>query len=528
MGRLLSMVMAAAFAAGVGHAGAGAAEAQTLKWGSPREIGSLDPYSYGDTYALSVLNHVYEGLVRYNGKQQIEPALATAWTVVSPTIWRFTLRQGVTFHDGAPFGADDIIASLERITHPTSPMRGELHGFKSARKVDASVIEIELDSPNPLLLNDLTNVHIFNKAWLVANNSLLPTDAGKGVEGFATNNTNGTGPFKIVSRRRDTQTVFIRNAAWWDKPVHNLERIEFVPIVSAATRVAAMLSGEIDFTNAAPLQDLSRLSASPDIKVLQANEVRSTFFGFNWRQRLVESDVQDKNPLRDIRVREAMYRGIDIAAIQSRAMRGLSRSTGALVAPSIPGFTPELDERLPFDAAQARRLLAEAGYPNGFSFLMNCASDALINEEEFCQAVASMWSRIGLRPNLSIAPRSQQTPKRVRGEFDVVAFGWANEPTLDSSSLLTQVIHKKDAAAGVFNWGEWGDDRIDALNAQAAVENDAAKRTAMLTAAMKIAKDQHMFLPLHQQPMAWAARSRISSLVQNSDNKPRMWLTVMK
>jgi len=518
-------MMAAAVAA---LATCGVAEAKTLKWGAAREIVSLDPYSYGDTFTLSVLNHVYEGLVRYTGDLKIEAALAESWETVSPTTWRFKLRRGVKFHNGSEFDADDVIASLARVSHPTSPLKGNLPAYKSSRKIDSHTVEIEVDGPYPLLLNDLTNIYIFDKEWLEANNSTLPTDAGKGVEGFATNNANGTGPFRVESRRVDARTVFVVNPGWWDRPRHNITRIEFSPISSAATRVAAMLSGEIDFTNVAPLQDLPRLAATPEVKVLQTNELRTVYFAFNLRDALVESDVKDRNPLKDKRVREALYRAIDIDAVQRRAMRGLSRNTGSLVAPAIPGYVPALDARLPFDLDGAKKLLAEAGYPNGFSFVMNCQSDGLVNEEEFCQAVAAMWARAGLRPNLSLAPRSQQTPKRVRGEFDVISFGWANEPMIDAYSILIQVMRSKSGTGGVFNWGNWGDPRIDALIDKAGVELDAGKRIPMMTEALSIAKADHLFIPMHQQPMAWAMRSSVETMVQASDNKPRLWLTRMK
>ena len=517
-------LMAAAVAA---LATCGVAEAKTLKWGAAREIVSLDPYSYGDTFTLSVLNHVYEGLVRYTGDLKIEAALAESWETVSPTTWRFKLRRGVKFHNGSEFDADDVIASLARVSHPTSPLKGNLPAYKSSRKIDSHTVEIEVDGPYPLLLNDLTNIYIFDKEWLEANNSTLPTDAGKGVEGFATNNANGTGPFRVESRRVDARTVFVVNPGWWDRPRHNITRIEFSPISSAATRVAAMLSGEIDFTNVAPLQDLPRLAATPEVKVLQTNELRTVYFAFNLRDALVESDVKDRNPLKDKRVREALYRAIDIDAVQRRAMRGLSRNTGSLVAPAIPGYVPALDARLPFDLDGAKKLLAEAGYPNGFSFVMNCQSDGLVNEEEFCQAVAAMWARAGLRPNLSLAPRSQQTPKRVRGEFDVISFGWANEPMIDAYSILIQVMRSKSGTGGVFNWGNWGDPRIDALIDKAGVELDAGKRIPMMTEALSIAKADHLFIPMHQQPMAWAMRSSVETMVQASDNKPRLWLTRM-
>ncbi|MBM3573138.1 MAG: ABC transporter substrate-binding protein [Alphaproteobacteria bacterium] len=507
---------------------AGAVDAKTLKWGANREIVSLDPYSYGDTFTLAVLNHVYEGLVRYNDKLAIEPALATSWELASPTVWRFKLRQGVKFHDGGTLKADDVIASLERVSHPNSPLKGNLPAYKSSKKVDDHTVDIEVNDTYPLLLNDLTNIYIFNKDWLVKNNATLPTDAGKGVEGYATNNANGTGPFRVESRKPDAATVMVVNPNWWDKPRHNLTRIEFMPIASAATRVAALLSGEIDFTNLAPLQDLPRLSASPDVKVLQTNELRTVFFSFNMRDALFESDVKDKNPFKDKRVREALYRAIDIDALQRRAMRGLSRNTGAMVAPAIPGYAPEQDKRLPFDAEGAKKLLAAAGYPNGFSFNLNCMNDGYVNEEEICQAVAAMWSRVGLKPTASIAPRSTQLPKRVKGDFDVVTLGWANEPMIDAYSILIQVVHSKTGTAGVFNWGGWGSTQLDQIIDKSGTELDTPKRVKMMAEALQIIHDEILFLPLHQQPMAWAARKSVDTVVQLSDNKPRLWYTMMK
>ncbi len=522
----LAGTMALALSAFVGQAAP--VEAKTLKWGSAREIASLDPYSYGDTFTLAVLNHVYEGLVRYTGDLKIEPALAESWETVSPTVWRFKLRKGVTFHNGSTFNADDVIASLARVTHETSPLKGNLPAYKSSTKVDDYTVDIEVNGPYPLLLNDLTNIFIFDKEWLEANNATLPTDSSKGIKGYPTDNANGTGPFMVESRRADAKTVFVVNPKWWDKPKHNLTRIEFIPIASSATRVAALLSGEIEYTNVAPLQDLPRLTASPDVKVLQTNELRTVFFAFNLTDALVESDVKGKNPFKDRRVREALYRAIDIDAVQKRAMRGLSRNTGALVAPAIPGYTADMEARLPFDLDGAKKLLAEAGYPAGFSFLFNCQSDSLVNEEEFCQAVAAMWARAGLKPNLSLAPRSQQTPKRVKGEFDVISFGWANEPMIDAYSLLIQVLHSKSGTGGVFNWGNWGRPDIDALTDKAGVELDTAKRIPLMTEALKIAKAEHLFIPLHNQPMAWAIRSNVKTMIQATDNKPRLWLTEMK
>jgi peptide/nickel transport system substrate-binding protein len=201
---------------------AGPAMAETLRWGAQRDINSLDPYSFGDTFTLAVLNHVYEGLVRYDENLGIEPALAESWSVADDGVtWTFNLRQGVTFHDGAPFTADDVLASLKRVSHETSPLRGNLPAYESSRKIDDHTVEIVVNTTYPLLLNDLTNIYIFNADWLVANNAELPTDAAGGVEGYPTNNANGTGPFIVESRQPDARTVFVVNPDWWDEPRHN-------------------------------------------------------------------------------------------------------------------------------------------------------------------------------------------------------------------------------------------------------------------------------------------------------------------
>lgn len=499
-----------------------------LRWGAHKDIVSLDPYSYGDTFTISVLAHAYEGLVRYDEKLQIQPSLATSWEVLSPTMWRFHLRQGVKFHNGDPFTADDVLASFTRVSDPASPLRGNLPAYKGATKVDDYTLDVELTPNYPLLLNDLTNIVIFDKEWLVANNAEKPTDFGKGVEGYATNHANGTGPFMITERRPDAQTVFVKNPAWWDQPRHNIDKIVFTPIASPATRVAALLSGEIDFTNSAPLQDLPRLQASADLKVLASNELRTVFFLFNWGDKLQEDGAGGKNPFLDKRVREALYRAIDTDSLHKRVMRDLSRVTGSMVAPPIPGYVPTLDERMGYDPEKAKALLAEAGYANGFPFAFVCSNDDYINEEQLCQATAAMWSRVGLKPRIDIAPGSQQTAKFEGAKFDVGILGWANEPMLDSYSILVQVVHSKSGTAGVFNWGGWKPEGVDALIDQAGQTVDRTERLGLQAKALQILHDESIFLPLHQQPMAWATGKTVASVMQLSDNKARHWLSVMR
>jgi len=495
------------------------ASAETFRWGASRDIGSLDPYSYGDSFTLGVLNHVYEGLIRYDRDLKIEPALAVSWEVVSAKTWRFKLRQGVKFHNGADFTAEDVQASLVRVSDPKSPLKGNIPAYQGSRVIDAHTIEIDVAENYPLLLNDLTTIYIFDADWLKANNAQAPTDVGSGVEGYATHNANGTGPFKLERRQPDAKTVFTKFAGWWDKPKHNIDQIDFIPIASDATRVAALLSGDIDFTDKAPVQDIARLEASPNIKLLEGTDLRTVMIGFSQREQLLSGA---RNPMKDVRVRQAMQLAIDLDLIQKRVMRGKSRNAGALVAPQIPGYEASLDTPVKVDTDKAKALLKEAG-AEGFEFDFNC-TDTLVNEEQICQAVAAMWSRIGLKPKIDQGPRAVQTPKRSNGKVDVYTLGWATLPMLDTYSLTSQVLHTKEGTFGIFNWGGWSDKEFDKLTEASAVELDRNKRLSLETQSLKVAKDHALMIPLHQQPLTWATSAKVADFPLFSDNLPRLWL----
>jgi len=434
----------------------------------------------------------------------------------------------VKFHDGAEFTDEDVVASLARVSHETSPLRGNLPAYESSRVIDDHTVEIVVNTTYPLLLNDLTNILLFDAGWLKANNAELPTDAAAGVEGYPTSNANGTGPFIVESRQPDARTVFVVNPAWWDEPKHNITRIEFQPIASAATHVAALIGGDVVFVNAAPLQDLPRLESAPNVTVLAASELRTIFFGFNMREKLFSATDGSPNPFLDIRVREAVNLALDRNLLQSRVMRGLSRTTGSLVAPAIPGYSEALDIVLDFDPERAKALLTEAGYPDGFAFTLLCANNSFVNEEDICQATGSMLARVGITANLDILPGAQQRAKRSAAEFDMVILGWANEPMIDAYSILVQLFHSPSDARGVFNFGLWGNEKIDALTDASASELERPARIAMMNEALQEAKDQQMYVPLHQQPMVWATSDRVGNMLQLSDNKARLWYTMMK
>ncbi|MGC9369942.1 MAG: ABC transporter substrate-binding protein [Paracoccaceae bacterium] len=498
-----------------------------LRWGVVSDIPSVDPNSYSYTFTIAVQRHLYEGLVRYNQDMQLEPALATSWQVTSPTTWEFKLRQGVTFHDGSPFTADDVIASLERLTDPTSPVK-VLNAYRGSKKVDDYTVEIETTPNYPLLPNDLTTAMILDKEWMEEHDALLPTDVAKGVEGFASTHANGTGPFKLASRVPGQKTVFEANKDWWDTPVHNLDRVEMIPIASDATRLAALLSDQIDFTMAVPLQDIPRLDASGSIDLLKRPQTKTIFYFLNQGDKLYGSDL-DSNPFQDVRVRQALNQAIDIEAIHNKIMRGLSQISGSIIAPEIPGHIAALDERLPYDPDKAQELLAEAGYPDGFDFTFVCETGAYTNGEELCQAVSAMWSRIGLKPHLDLGPSNIQYAKYENQEFDVGIMGWANEPPLDSLSILAQLVHTRTGSLGAFNFGGWVVPGADAMIEEAAqLAGDREKRLALQGAALEASVKDASFVPLHQEVAVWAIGPKVESVFLGPDSKPRLWYTVME
>ena len=513
-------MISAALAAAIAAAAAPGA-AKTLRWSSQGDIATFDPYAHTESFTSNVQQHVYEPLVRRALDLSLEPALATAWEVVAPDRWRFTLRQGVTFHNGNPFTADDVVASIERLIHPDARARGNLSSVVAVEKVDDFTVDIVNTGPNPLLLNQLSGIAIMDREWLEANDAMMPGNMTTGVTTYASTNANGTGPFMLESYRPDAGTDFVVNPNWWDTPQHNLTRIEFRPIRSDATRVAALLSGEIDMMAPAPLQDLARISAAPGFKVVEEPSLRLIFLGLNHRAEL-HAMPGAPNPMKDIRVRQALAHAIDLDTLRARVMRGTSRNVGLMVAPPVPGYDAALDVPAAYDPDKARALLAEAGFPNGIKTKLDCPNDRYISDEAICVAVAAMWTRAGIETELTTQTRSSYFAMVDRGEADAYMLGWATLPAMDGYSVLSALFHTREGRLGGNNPNGLSDARLDELTKAAATELDETKRRALLTEALKIARDEMYFVPLHQQPVAWAMRAGIEVPVF-ADEFVRLW-----
>jgi peptide/nickel transport system substrate-binding protein len=515
-----SLVMAAAATFGV-------AQAQTVRIGNQGDALSMDPHSLNESLQLSVTGNVYEALVGRDKNLGLVPALATSWKQASPTVWRFELRKGVKFHDGKPFTADDVLFSFARASGDGSDMKSYTNDVKEVRKVGDHVVEVETKAPFPILPDVLSLLFIMNKQWAEENQATRPVDRRKGIENAASFRANGTGPFRLRERQPNVKTSFVRNGSYWGTIEGNVVNVEYTPIGNDATRVAALLSGQVDVIEPVPLQDVARINASGKTRVLQGPELRTIFLGMDQkRDELLYSSVKGKNPFKDKRVRQAFYQAIDINGIQKTVMRGASTPTALMVGPGINGFDASQNTRLPYDAEAAKRLLADAGYPNGFQVGMNCPNDRYVNDGNICQAVAANLARIGVKVNLQAETKGTYFPKILKRDTSFYLLGWT-PGTYDAHNALNALMRcVDDKGAGQFNLGAYCNPKVDELTQKIQSETDKARRDAMIKEAFKLHADDIGHLPLHQQALAWGVASNVQ-LVQLADNfMPFRYMTV--
>jgi peptide/nickel transport system substrate-binding protein len=496
---------------------AGGAQAKTLRWASQGDPQTADPYSQNELLTNLFSQQVHDTLVMRDKELRIVPGLATSWTQTG-LVWRFNLRRGVKFHDGTPFTADDVVFSFERASHPNSQIRQYALPVGKPRKIDDYTVEFTQDKPNPITLEHAAAVFIMSKAWAEKHKVERPLDFKNKEETHASRHAMGTGPFRLISREPGVRTVLRRNHDWWGRFEGNVEEIVYTPISSDATRVAALLSGQVDFILDPPPQDLARLRATSGVKVVDGMENRIIFFGFDQsRDELLYSNVKGRNPFKDKRVRQAVYQAIDIEALRTRTMRGAAIPTGGIT-PSILGSTPEAEKRLPYDPQRAKQLLAEAGYPDGFEVGLDCPNNRYINDEEICLAVAAMLARVGIKVKVTAMPRATYFPKLEKFDTSFYMLGWGGAVT-DAQTTLSPVLRSFDKATGngSFNYGRYVNPRLDALIDAAAVELDPEKRKRLIAQALAEHNEQVHHVPLHRQVIPWAMRSNVH-VVHRADN----------
>src|SRR5436305_9777394 len=376
------------------------ASAQTLRYANQGDLKSLDPYTLRETTTIAHHGHVYEGLTARDKDLKIIPGLAESWETPEPTRWRFHLRKGVKFGNGDDFTADDVLFSADRVRAKGSDFQALVPADAKVVKVDDHTVDFVLTSPNPILNSQWDTWYIMDKKWAEANNAVEPTPAAATSPSFASLHANGTGAFTVENHQPGVKTVFKANPNWWRKPEHNLKEIIFTPIASAATRVAALLSGEVDVIEPVPLQDIQRVNDSGIAIAQTGPELRTIFLGMDqFRDELLYSNIKGKNPFKDIRVREAFYKAIDVDLIKNRVMRGLSTPSALMVAPQLFALSKDFT-RPKFDPDGAKKLLTEAGYGDGFEVTMDCPNDRYVNHAALCQPLVGMLARVRVKVNL--------------------------------------------------------------------------------------------------------------------------------
>jgi peptide/nickel transport system substrate-binding protein len=507
------------------------ASAQTLRYANQGDLKSLDPYTLKETTTIAHHAHIYEGLVTRDKDLKIVPALAESWETPEPTRWRFHLRKNVKFHNGDPFTADDVLFSADRIRAKGSNFLSNVPADAKFVKVDDHTVDVVLPSPNPILISQWDGWYIMDKKWCEEHNSVAPTPAAATTPSYASLNENGTGPFIIESHQPGVKTVYKPYPNWWGKPEHNLKEIIFTPISSDATRVAALLSGEVDVIEPVPIQDIARVNSSGNAAVITGPELRTIFLGMDQvRDELLYSNVKGKNPFKDVRVREAFYKAVDVDLIKNRVMRGLSTPSALMIAPQLFSLSKDFT-RPKLDPDGAKKLLADAGYPDGFEVTMDCPNDRYVNDSAICQAVVGMLARIGVKINLLAQPKQQYFAKVLKpGGFQTSFYllGWTPASS-DSHNVLHDIMgcrdDAKDATRGEANLGGYCNKQVDALTDKILLETDDAKRDQLIKQAFEIGIKEYGYIPLHQQALAWGVSKKVK-LTQRADNQVLLyWAT---
>jgi peptide/nickel transport system substrate-binding protein len=495
-----------------------AAIAEDFKWAGTTDPQTMDPHAVNSAPVLGFLNNVYEGLVRRGKDMAVEPALATSWEPIGAGEgWRFTLRQGVKFHDGSDFTAEDVVFSYERASDEASDTRSWFAPVSGVSMVDDYTVDIMTSAPNPIFPDSIANWMMMDSGWATANDATLPDkEAGN----YATLNTNGTGAFMVTTREPGLRTILEPHGAWWGEVEHNITRAEYTPIQNPATAVAALLAGDVHMINPVPIQDAARLSNSAGVKVIQGIEARVIMLGFPHEADVLKytEAAGQPNPFKDVRVRKAVAQAVNVPAILQTIMRGNAEPASQLVSPAMRGFSAAADSRPAYDVEAAKALLADAGYAGGFSFGLKCPNDRYLNDEAVCQAVVGMLAQIGVTAELDAMPVRNYWPELREDNYDMYLLGWS-PGTFDAEHPIRFLAStpNEEKKLGSWNFGAYSNARVDELLPMIQSEIDDGKRQAMLDEAATILNDEQAYVPMYVQPLVWGTRDNVA-LTQRPDN----------
>lgn len=514
--------LAAALFAGLAIAGPLAAE--EFKFAYQGDISTLDPHSLNEVFTLGMMGNVYEGLALYDSNMKLKPGLAVSWEATSPTTWSVKLREGVKFHEGGSFDADDVIFSWQRGLSEGSDQKGRASLIASIDKKGPFEIVITTSKPYPILMQEMTSFFIMDKEWSAEHGATEASSIKDTANpGYAGQHTNGTGPFRVTARQAGVSTTFERYDGYWNTDIAtNVTRADFVPIQEPATRVSALISGEMDMIFPVPVQDWNRLEAADGVSPLSGPEIRTMYFGMDQdRDELLFSSVKGKNPFKDKRVREAFAHAINVEAIAEKVMRGAATPAGIIIAPQVNGFDASLNTPFAFDPEKSKALLAEAGYPDGFSITLDCSNDRYVNDEKICVAAAGMLSKIGINVDV-VAETKTRFFGRVfaQGDYQTSFYylGWT-PASVDAHNSFFNILtcRNPETGAGAYNLGNYCNERVAEITNTIGSEIDPVKRQALISEALKLSRDDVGYIPLFQQPLSWGVKDTVK-VAQRSDD----------
>ena len=511
----------------IGVAASGGAWAVTVRIATAFDPQTMDPHALALLYHSRVVYQIYESLVTRDEKFKLEPALAESWQAVDAKTWRFKIRQGVTFHDGTPFTVDDAVFSIKRAMTAPSQRSFQMKGVLGTKKVDEQTLEVQLEAPDAVLPEKFIFLPMMSRAWSEKNKVEIAQDFNGKQETYAVRNANGTGPFMLDRYEPDIRAVLKRNPRWWgwsDKRSGNVDEVIWLTVRSDATRLAALISGGAEMLLDPPTPDVARLKSEPSLTLLQTADIGEQYLAFDqWHDELADSDVKGRNPFKDLRVRKAVYHAINVELIGQKVLRGLAVPTGGFMSTLVDGSPAELDRRLPYDPAKAKALLAEAGYPNGFSVVLDCVNVAW--REAVCQAMTAMLTQVGIRATLRSSPTNQFFPKLSQGTGSLVEFGWT--PTTEAWGSLNALFRTWDKSGlGTFNAGRYSNPKLDTLIDAMRVEPDLTRRRAMVATVLRFVADDLPMVPLYRRTLTWAMKKNVRAIQWPNDAVELRWLRV--
>ncbi|MBV6656926.1 MAG: ABC transporter substrate-binding protein [Devosiaceae bacterium] len=499
------------------------AGAETFRWATTSDPNTMDPHAASSAPVLGFLNNVYEGLVRRDRTMAIEPALAVRWEALGDEGWRFHLREGVTFHNGAAFTADDVLFSYERAAGETSDVRSWFAPVTEVRVVDDFTIDFLTSAPNPIFPDSIANFMIMDRDWSEANGAATPaTDE----ERYTTLNANGTGAFQLIDRSPAVRTVLQPFEDWWGEATHGITEAVYTPIQSDATMLAALIAGDVDLINPVPIQNVARLQEQDGIEVIVGEEARVMMLGFKHDADTLVFDGS-ANPFQDARVRRAVYHAINVDAINTTIMRGAVEPVAQLVTPDMRGFSAGLESRLDYNPDGARALLAEAGYGDGFTFSLVCPNDRYINDAAVCQAVVGMLAQVGITADLTTMPVANYWPELRADSFDMYLLGWS-PGTFDHEHPIRFLVTtpNEERRVGSWNFGAFSNARVDELLPAVQSEVDEGTRQALLDEITSIYQDEVAYVPMYSQPILWGVRDGVTVSPRSDNFFILRWVTM--